>query len=302
MSKHLSLIVPLLKYSDAPQAARSLVITYQGLDDCVWQLLGHAPTAQLPLAALGYQTEIQSIEHEWVMRADPVHLRLDRQAAYLLDAAFIGIQAHETEALIASINQYQDDFIIEATHPERWYIRQSQAIDLQALRLEQIRGANVSTAMPTGKDALHWQQIGNEIQMLFFDHPVNQTRRERGQAEINSLWFWGAGQLPAPASSPWQQVFSQQFSLNAIAKQQGIDCQNPPKNAQALLKALPEGDSLVYLDLCADEQLDTWQQDWLTPLERALAQGQLEQVHLYAEEKAFSLEKPSWWQRLKAAL
>ena len=294
MSKQLSLIVPLLKYADAPPFAKALNKTYQGLDECIWQLFGHTAQTQLPIAALSYQYDIQTATKDHIIRADPVHLRLDRQAAYLLDAAFIHISTEESHALIQSINTYQNEFKIESNHPERWYIRQPQPLDLQTLRLEQIRGTNIATALPTGKDAPHWRQISNEIQMLLHDHPINQQRQQCGQAVINSLWFWGAGQLPKSTQSPWQQIFSQHTLTQALAQQQHISLKKPPKNAPILLKNLTEGATLLQLDLQQENQIPQWEQDWLIPLQQALIHKQIDSIDLYSTNKSYRLQTQSW--------
>jgi len=298
MSKQLSVIVPLLKYADVPPFAKTLGFDYQGLDGCVWQLFGQPQREQIPVAALSYGYDVGDSGTDWLIRADPVHLRLDRQAAYLLDAEFIGISAAESAALIDSINAYQDDFRIEAVHPARWYIRQSQAMDFQALRLEQIRGENVSRALPTGADRCYWQKISNEMQMLLYDHPVNLQRQQRGQAEINSLWFWGAGQLSVKADKAWQQVFSRQVLTQALAKQQGIALQAPPDNAALLLDKLGDGATLLQLDLLQDSQIPVWERDWLVPLQQALIDRRLESVHLYCETQVYHLQAQSWLSRV----
>ena len=36
-----------------------------------------------------------------------------------------------------------------------------------------------------------WRRLANELQMLWFDHPVNQERHEQGQVPVNSVWLFG---------------------------------------------------------------------------------------------------------------
>ena len=42
----------------------------------------------------------------------------------------------------------------------------------------------------------------NEVQVLLHQHPLNAARQTRGLPPVNSVWFWGAGRLPAPGPSP----------------------------------------------------------------------------------------------------
>jgi hypothetical protein len=46
---------------------------------------------------------------------------------------------------------------------------------------------------PQGTDALRWQAVVNEAQMLLHDHAANRARAARGELAINSLWLWGGG-------------------------------------------------------------------------------------------------------------
>jgi hypothetical protein len=37
------------------------------------------------------------------------------------------------------------------------------------------------------------RRLGAEIEMWLHDHPINDTRRRRGELPVTSLWMWGAG-------------------------------------------------------------------------------------------------------------
>jgi hypothetical protein len=41
------------------------------------------------------------------------------------------------------------------------------------------------------------RRLGTEIEMWLHDHPINDTRRRRGEVPITSLWLWGVGAIPA---------------------------------------------------------------------------------------------------------
>src|SRR5690606_19137784 len=38
-----------------------------------------------------------------------------------------------------------------------------------------------------------WRRLVNELQMLWFDHPINRERETRGLRSVNSLWLYGGG-------------------------------------------------------------------------------------------------------------
>ena len=127
------------------------------------------------------------------LRADPVHLRLQRDQLILLPE--VEVKAGEAAQLCAALNEYFAGQGMEffAPHPQRWYVRLDQLPDIEAVPLSQAAGRNVHGLLPKGKEAPRWHQVFNEIQMLLFAHPVNEAREARGELPVNSLWLWGGG-------------------------------------------------------------------------------------------------------------
>ena len=61
------------------------------------------------------------------------------------------------------------------------------------------RGKEESAAFADNDEpALAWRRCVNEIQMLWFGHPVNEAREARGVATINTLWLSGNGAAATP--------------------------------------------------------------------------------------------------------
>lgn len=58
-------------------------------------------------------------------------------------------------------------------------------------------GEKVAPLMPKGPGAAMLTSMIVRSQSLLRDHPVNRARRGRGQAPINSIWFWGMGRSAA---------------------------------------------------------------------------------------------------------
>ncbi|MDO8313464.1 MAG: hypothetical protein Q7T25_16155, partial [Sideroxyarcus sp.] len=125
------------------------------------------------------------------LRADPVHVRLQREQVVLLPN--VTVSADESVQFCASLNEHfaGQGMTFFAPHPQRWYVRLNESPDITTVPLSQAAGRNIHGNLPTGAGALRWHQIFNEIQMLLFAHPLNEAREARGEATINSVWFWG---------------------------------------------------------------------------------------------------------------
>lgn len=127
------------------------------------------------------------------LRADPVHLRLQRDQLVLLPE--VGVGADEAGRLCAALNAHFAGQGMEffAPHPQRWYVRLDRLPGIETVPLSQAAGRNVRDLLPKGTEAAHWHRVFNEIQMLLFAHPVNEAREARGELPVNSLWLWGGG-------------------------------------------------------------------------------------------------------------
>jgi hypothetical protein len=57
-------------------------------------------------------------------------------------------------------------------------------------------GQNVKPWMPDSPAARPLQRLQSEMQMLLYNHPVNDAREARRQHTVNAMWLHGAGTLP----------------------------------------------------------------------------------------------------------
>ena len=137
-------------------------------------------------------------EHYW-LRADPVHLRVMRDRIVLADSGVLAISAAEAEALAQAIGaHFGAAFSPIPLHPARWYLRLDTAPQLSTTPVSMAAGCDIDPLLPTGEDAMRFRGVLNELQMLLFEHPVNQAREARGELPVNALWLWGGGRLPTP--------------------------------------------------------------------------------------------------------
>lgn len=150
----------------------------------------------------------QSESGYWLC-ADPVSLRLDNNSVTLLDAHHFSISQTESDALIAALNaQFSGDgLVFVAATPTLWFVRLPVEPAVQFTPFAQVCGRNIAAHLPQGSEASRWHQILNEMQMLLYTHPVNDARKARFLAPVNSFWISGTGTLPAtPRPAPAQRL------------------------------------------------------------------------------------------------
>lgn len=140
--------------------------------------------------------------------ADPVHLRVDRDRLVLADGDPIAPDAIEAAALVATLNTHfaTDGLEFSAPEPARWYVRTAALPTTGAPSLRAARGRTIDSLFGDAKTDARWRALGNEIQMLFHEHPVNIAREALGKPAINGVWLWGGGRwrsLPAIPSQRW---------------------------------------------------------------------------------------------------
>ena len=146
----------------------------------------------------------------WV--AEPAHFVIARDHLRLDDPRALGVTIAEARALADAIEPVlsESGWHLEPIEPAtltHWLLHRDDDLDLSGAAIERAIGDNVAAWQPRSRGtlngrsddaALDWRRCSNEIQMLWFGHPVNQAREERGQPAINTLWLSGNG---VPSSS-----------------------------------------------------------------------------------------------------
>lgn len=259
------------------------------------------PAARLPLGELRRMGEpllpapAAGIHY---LCADPVNLHFAREHLLLSALPEHELTAAEADALVDSLNAFfmpLDDGIagFEIATPERWYLKLAKAPQTRFFALDDVIGRPVSHFMPEGADSRDWQRLGNEVQVLLHNHPVNQARETAGRRPVNSVWLWGDGDpLPAPVRATAQLV-SNDLLARGLARSLGV--------ATSKAAGLPDGDTVVvadellrpslFLDLGTwRDELQRLEQTWFAPLLAALKTRRVTQLNIVAPGDRASLE------------
>ncbi|GLS04091.1 hypothetical protein GCM10007860_12370 [Chitiniphilus shinanonensis] len=253
----------------------------------------------LPVAPLTLALDAPGEEAGYWLRADPVHLRANRDQLTLSDAAPLAIRPDEAAALVEALNRLlaEDGLRLIAPTPTRWYLCLPRDPGLETTPLHAVIGRDIHPALPRGADALQWHRLLNEIQMLLYTHPVNDARFEAGQPQINSLWLWGGGESPLPSTpeAPSDTVYTADPLVAALTAA-GKGRVEPPAGVDEL-----SATGMVVLDQLADPAgygdayawREAWlalERDWFAPLAARLRRGELEEVALTFPELGLAVE------------
>lgn len=307
---HCELIIPALLPADKSAAAalgdlrlpalemllargRRTASESQTLEAWLMEAFDGEPGAEIPAGALtAAGLGGDAADSVW-MRADPAHLRLNRDQLILVPAAAFGLKTAEAEALATILNSHFTGQL--AFHPltaDRWCVR-LDSLDAEGLRTKtpaEVAGRDINLHLPTGQRSIHWHQVLNEIQMVLHEHPVNEAREARGEPAVNSVWLWGAGRLPSDLSASFQSVTADDPLVLGLAQAAGLRHRVLPSDANAWLDRLPgEGRQLAVLDALvlplALSDIDAWrartaelETRWFAPLLAALRAGRVGMV------------------------
>ena len=173
-----------------------------------------------PVAAITAALDGLDATDGWWLRADPVYLQPDRSQAVLVASDALQLQVDESAAMIETLNQHfaADGWHFHAPHPQRWYLRLDAADAITTTPLHEVMGQSVHPHLPQGDNQREWHGRLNELQMLLHNHEVNAQRAEAGKMPVNSVWFWGEGEMPLSGSAPWDHVYSDNAEVRALAK------------------------------------------------------------------------------------
>jgi hypothetical protein len=243
------------------------------------------------------------------LRADPVHLHTDRDQLLLDALPAASLSDDDTAQFLAALNAHfaADGIKFSASHARTWYVETAEPPAASFTPLSEAAGNSADRMRPQGRDAMAWQRIGNEIQMLLHEHPVNEARKARGELPINSVWFWGAGALPRPAELRYRQIWSDDPVARGIAILGGARAAGTPESAAQWLDrdtgSRGEGRYLVTLgalrEAVREQGLAAWraaledcERDWFAPLTEALRRDRIGMltIHALAPHRTLSAE------------
>lgn len=211
----------------------------------------------------------------WWLRADPVHLRADRDQLLLFALDEVEVSVADAQSLVRSLNDFYaaDGLRFYAPDPYRWYLSLPTAPQIRNYDLAEVTGRSLTEFMPVGAQQRWWRTRLTEMQMLLHDHEVNRARSLRGLPIINGVWLWGGGTLPS-LHKTWDQVWAIDPFVLGLARTISAANQTLPARFDAGALQLPNtARTLIVCDHLmrpsAENEQARWSRccdDWLAPL------------------------------------
>lgn len=145
-----------------------------------------------------------------IWQAELVHISPSRDGAALLPARDIAIEADQSVALFQAAQPLFADsgFNVAHTATEHWQVTpQDQSTLPASVSPTLVSLTSVNDWWPQDTPTRPWRRLVNELQMCWFEHPVNQARAQQGLPDINSIWLFGGASRTqfAPANGQQQR-------------------------------------------------------------------------------------------------
>ena len=234
----------------------------------------------LPLGALAAQAAGLDGSAAWGLLSF-CHLQAQSDHVAMRDPDELAFGAQESEALVQAMRPYflEDELHLHPYLPGQWLVGGELLRDLPTASLERVRGQAVDAWMPQGERARPLRRLHNEMQMLLYTHPVNDSRAARGQTPVNAFWLSGTGSLPPNVpSAPTVTLLHTELRASALGDDarrwaEAWAALDATRGAQWLAQA--QHDAGFCISLCGTLQAHTYttqaarSQGWLARARQA---------------------------------
>ena len=169
LQKLLSRMACVSKLSTAPEGISAFLMPHESAP----QLLGAKP----------------SFGKEAIMT--PCHWQVGMNEVTLLKPQELALNEDESRQLLSAIQPYfeEDGLQVVYESPLVWRVTGDLLDGLPLASIERVVGQNIKPWMPEHQRAKTLQRLQSEMQMLLYQHPVNDERSLKGRWSVNSFWL-----------------------------------------------------------------------------------------------------------------
>ena len=206
---------------------------------------------------------LQADEGTWFV-LQPVHIHIARDHLVLTDPRQLPMSEEEARALYAVARDLFGEIgkTLLYGNTTSWFVRADEWSQLQTSTPDAAGGHNIDIWMPAGPGERDWRKIQNEVQMHWFNHPINAAREVQGVKPVNSIWLWGGSDAIVPS----QASYTNAFNFEGWAKAFTAPHYSRADSAAAALAKAPQH-GLVYLDMLLEPALSNDWGRWLDSMQ-----------------------------------
>lgn len=174
-----------------------------------------------------------------------VHISPARDGAALIPAVNLNIEVSQNADLLQSAQTLCEGtpFQLSAWSNTHWQLHSDITLPATFASSSLVSRTSVNDWWDQDPRSRDWRRFVNEIQMLFFNHPVNLQRQQQGLLSINSLWPVG-GISPADwQPQPKKSLVFTQLSDSYLRQEWGqwlVEMQSIQEHIIPLLHNQPE--------------------------------------------------------------
>lgn len=217
---------------------------------------------QIPWAAA--QSEAPTLPQAWFSLC---HYQVGMEQVTLLPGAQLALDDAESRALFEAFQPLcaEDGLALRWDSATEWHVSGEPLRGIACASLDRVSGRMVdawladSPANPAGARLL--KRLQSEAQMLFYTHPVHDTRTARGLLPVNGFWVHGAGALDAPLALvelPGMPDALRQAALRGDWSAWTVAWQALDAGEIASLLAAAQRGEPVTLTLCGERHARSW--------------------------------------------
>ena len=121
----------------------------------------------------------------------PCHWQVGMNEVILLNPKELALNENESRQLLSSIQPYfeEDGLQVVYESPLVWRVTGDLLDGLPLASIDRVVGQNIKPWMPEHQRAKTLQRLQSEMQMLLYQHPVNDERSLKGRWTVNSFWL-----------------------------------------------------------------------------------------------------------------
>lgn len=148
----------------------------------------------------------------------PVHWHVGSDHVSLADPAALFLSAQASHTLFEAVRGLfeSEGWTLAWGAPTRWYAAHDSLDGLPAASIDRAIGRNIDLWMPTHPQSRLVRRLQNEVQMLLYQHPMNDERVGLGALPVNSFWLSGCGRAQPERTDP-QRVVDTRLRAPALA-------------------------------------------------------------------------------------